>query len=239
MAPDEKTRAPLTAFIIAALAGVPVIAALAYMLPNPGQFAGFAIGAGLSFYTLACALIGYYLLRSYPHARLGLCNIVTLMRLMLVAVLFAALVGDIAPNWVLFCIAVFALALDGVDGWLARRQGLASDFGARFDVEVDAAFALLLAIYAATQGAAGFWVILLGVPHYLFAAARLMLPWLNGALRPSIARKAVCVFQIATLIALQIPFFEDGQLNILIAAVVLALVWSFGRDILWLWRTQK
>jgi phosphatidylglycerophosphate synthase len=237
--PTNKTFAPITAFIMAVLAGIPVISTLAYKLTNTGQHAGFATGAGLLFYALACVLTGFYLLRSYPHSRLGLCNVATLMRLMLVAVLFSALVGDVSPNWMLFCIAVIALGLDGVDGWLARRQELASTFGARFDVEVDAAFAFLLAVYAASQGAVDFWVILLGVPHYLFAAARLLLPWLNGALRPNIARKAVCVFQIAALIALQVPFFVAGQLNVLIAAVVLALVWSFGRDILWLWRTQK
>ena len=37
------------------------------------------------------------------------------------------------------------LALDGLDGWAARRQGLVSAFGARFDMEVDALLILALA----------------------------------------------------------------------------------------------
>ena len=43
-------------------------------------------------------------------------------------------------------LAGFALALDGVDGHLARRFDQVSDFGARFDMEVDAALILVLCI---------------------------------------------------------------------------------------------
>ena len=85
----------------------------------------------------------------------------------------------------------------------------------------------------------GPYVILLGLPHYLFWIARRQLAWLNQSLRPSFSRKAVCVFQIGALIALQVPFFAAGKLGLAIAAVTLALLWSFGRDILWLWRTRE
>ena len=45
--------------------------------------------------------------------------------------------------------------LDGVDGWLARAIALASDFGARFDMETDALFILVLAVLAWQFGKAG------------------------------------------------------------------------------------
>jgi multidrug efflux pump subunit AcrA (membrane-fusion protein) len=38
--------------------------------------------------------------------------------------------------------------LDGVDGWLARRHEIASRFGARFDMEVDALLILALSVLA-------------------------------------------------------------------------------------------
>ncbi len=41
-------------------------------------------------------------------------------------------------------LAVPALILDGVDGWVARRTGTANDAGARLDMEVDAALILVL-----------------------------------------------------------------------------------------------
>ena len=107
-----------------------------------------------------------------------------------------------------------------------------------FDVEVDAAFALLLAVYAARTGMTGPYVVLLGLPHYLFRIAGSVLPWLNQPLPERFSRKAVCVLQIAALIAVLVPLFHGPALDGLIIVVVLALLWSFGRDIRWLYRTR-
>lgn len=198
-----------------------------------------ALILGTALYLAGTVLAGFRLSYDFPHRSLGLCNLVTLTRLMIMGILCTVMLAGMTPDWVTFGIAACALALDGVDGWLARWQGLASEFGARFDVEVDAIFALLLAVYAATSGAAGAFVILLGLPHYLFWMARLRRPWLDRPLRPSFLRKAVCVFQIGALIALQVPLFAGGGLDLVIGAVTLALVWSFGRDILWMWRMKE
>jgi len=197
-----------------------------------------ALGLGLFAYLLASGLSAYAIHISYPHAKLGMCNLVTLARLVIVGVLCVAMLSGIAPNAVVLGLAVLSLSLDGVDGWFARHQGLSSDFGARFDVEVDAAFALALAVYAAKSDLAGAYVILLGLPHYLFWGARSLWPWLNAPLPPKLSRKAVCVLQIGTLIALLLPQFGDPLRNGIVAIAVLALVWSFGRDILWLYRRQ-
>ena len=235
---DKRLRSapsPLMAFILATMVGAVLLIGAGTGLVADVQ----SVGLGVLFYLTLAAVAGFRLRQSYEHASLGLCNIATMGRLVIVGVLFAVVISGTAPNWATFGTAALALALDGVDGWLARRQGLASAFGAQFDVEVDAVFALILAIYAATNGAAGYWVILLGLPHYLFWLARLRLPWLNGSLPPSFARKAICVFQIGTLIALQVPVLADGRLAPVIGAVVLALLWSFGRDILWLWRSKQ
>ena len=124
------------------------------MMIGPKNTAPFAAMLGLAGYLGATIWAGYRLSVDFPHASLGLCNIATLGRLVLVGILLIALLGGVTPNWMTFALAVIALSLDGVDGWLARKQGLASDFGARFDVEVDAAFALLLAVSAAVAGAA-------------------------------------------------------------------------------------
>jgi phosphatidylglycerophosphate synthase len=238
--PKERASGmqPLHAFAGFAIAGAFILAGLSATFVTDIQQNTHWIVAGIVFYAVGAGLAGYRLKRSYRHAALGLCNIITLVRLMLVSVLVTALMTQTPPDWATFAIAACALVLDGADGWMARKQGLASTFGAQFDVEVDAVFALILALYAASSGAAGAFVILLGLPHYLFWLARLRWPWLNADLSPSFARKAVCVFQIAALIALQLPFLAGGRLDLVILAVTLSLVWSFGRDILWLWRTQ-
>lgn len=230
---------PLGSFVGAATTGTAllVLCGLALTQADPGGY--FAVKAGTAAYVAAALVIALHLTRSYTHAILGWCNIVTLGRLVIVGVLLIALLAGLAPSWVTFGLAAGALALDGIDGWLARKQRLASSFGARFDVEVDAAFALVLAVFAALNGAAGGYVILLGIPYYMFGFAKHFAPWLDQPLPESFSRKAVCVFQIAALIALQVPFLADGRIELVAGAVTMALMWSFGRDILWLWKNAQ
>ena len=135
-------------------------------------------------------------------------------------------------------VAGLALSLDGLDGWLARREGLVSDFGARFDMEVDALLALVLALIALASGKAGPWVLILGGLRYVYVAAGVFLPWLRRDLPPRWGRKTVCVVQIATLIALLAPPVIPPLSLGLAAVATTLLVWSFAADVLWLWRRR-
>jgi len=201
---------------------------------TPGAASPAAAGVALAAYAAVSGVTGTLLARHFPHAALGWCNVVTQARLALAALLAAALIAGPAGGWAIAGIALAALALDGVDGWLARRQGLASAFGARFDMEVDSALALLLALHALASGAAGPVVLVLGLARYAFAAAGLIRPWLAGPLPERLSRKAVCVAQLAVLIALQAPPMPDALGAGLTVAVAAALAWSFGRDAVWL-----
>lgn len=230
---------PLASFFWAATTGTVllVFCGLYLIQYDPAGFTAVKIGTAA--YIAAVIVIGLHLTRSYTHGALGWCNIVTLGRLVIVGILLIALLAGLSPSWYTFGLAAVALALDGVDGWLARKQGLASDFGARFDVEVDAAFALILAVFAALNGVAGAYVILLGVPYYLFGLGKMVAPWLDQPLPEKFSRKAVCVFQIAALIALQVPLLAGGRIELVAGAVTVALLWSFGRDTLWLWKNAQ
>ena len=81
-------------------------------------------------------------------SRFGAANGVTLARLVLLAPLVGLLGAEPSPTraWLGIAISGPVLALDYVDGWLARRHGTASDFGARFDMETDALLILLLSV---------------------------------------------------------------------------------------------
>jgi hypothetical protein len=46
------------------------------------------------------------------------------------------------------------------------------------------------------------------------------------------------VLQLGTLIALQLPFVTQDLSGPVVGLVATALVWSFGRDMLWLWRAR-
>ena len=197
---------------------------------------GVWIAVGLYGLALGAALAG--LRKTYPHPAIGTCNVVTIVRLTLTCALIAALLSPSPAPWAVFAVAGTAFLLDGLDGWLARREGYASTFGARFDVEVDSALALVLALYAYQHADLGAYVILLGLPRYAFVAAQFRFEWLNGALPERFSRKVVCVLQISVLILVLLPSMSAAFANTAAAFAALALIWSFGLDIRWLWMAR-
>lgn len=64
--------------------------------------------------------------------------------------------------------ATVVFALDGVDGWIARRNGLASEFGEYFDKESDALLMLVLCLLLHDAGRFGAWILLPGLLRYGF-----------------------------------------------------------------------
>ena len=48
----------------------------------------------------------------------------------------------------------------------------------------------------------------------------------------------MCVIQLIVLIVLQSPWVPTPLAVVLIAGTLAALGWSFGRDIVWLWRRR-
>jgi phosphatidylglycerophosphate synthase len=69
-----------------------------------------------------------------------------------------------------------ALMLDGVDGFLARRHGLASEFGAAFDTETDAGLVMILGLAVWERQGVGAWVLLPGVLHYAYVLCLVLFP---------------------------------------------------------------
>ena len=199
--------------------------------------------AGGGAYGLGTALTFAGLARSYPHRVLGLCNAVTHLRATLAVFLAVALAAgpSSAPlAWALAGLAAGMLTLDGADGWLARRRGLVSRFGARFDVETDAIFALVLSAAALAAGKIG-WpeAVVLGGARYAFLLAGLALPWLRAPLPERLRRKAICVLQLSVLVALLMPVAEGAPPRTAGVAAALAVVASFASDIRALWRLRR
>lgn len=152
----------------------------------------------------------------------------------LVLLWFATLQPEPSLAWIAGWTAGVVAALDGVDGWLARRSGMSSAFGARFDMETDAALLLVLSVLALRFGKAGPWVLLIGLMRYLFVAAGWLMPWLTGPLTPTLRGKTVAVIQMVTLaIILVMP----PRVASPAAAIALALlIWSFAIDVGRLWK---
>jgi phosphatidylglycerophosphate synthase len=179
-------------------------------------------------------------LGNHPHSRFGPANQVTLIRLGSVA-LMAALLGEPLPGeplssapaaaWWLVIAALVTALMDAVDGWLARRSGLASAFGALFDLETDAALTLVLCALVVQAGQVGIWILASGAMRYAFVLAALALPWLGGPLPPNKRRQTVCVVQITTLIVCLVPVLPPLQAGALAAISLAMLTLSFTVDV--------
>src|SRR6185437_9650274 len=162
---------------------------------------------------------------------------VTLTRALLIAGV-AGLVADSFGRSVsmtaLVTLSSVALALDAVDGLVARRTGTATPLGARIDGEVDAFLILLLSI--AVSQDYGSWVLAIGAARYALLLAGWLIPWLAAPLPPRYWRKVVAAVQgiVLTVAASGLPSRKVGM--IAVAAALLLLAESFGRDVIWLYR---
>jgi phosphatidylglycerophosphate synthase len=170
---------------------------------------------------------------------LGYADWVTLTRATLVggvaALVVHALHTDV-PVAPLVAIASVALALDAVDGVVARRTGTASPLGARFDMEVDAFLILVLSVSVATR--LGAWVLAIGAMRYAYVVAGWALPWLRRPVPPRYWRKVVAATQGVTLTAVTSGLFPVSVCVVAVAVALALLVESFGRDVVRQWRQR-
>ncbi|TNB49654.1 CDP-alcohol phosphatidyltransferase family protein [Martelella lutilitoris] len=181
-------------------------------------------------------------LPGHDHARFGPANIITAIRAAMVSFFGAAMFfGNLSETielYALVILVVSALALDGVDGHLARRTRLQSALGTRFDMEVDAFLILLLSVAAFLLGKAGIWVLAIGSMRYGFVLAQLGLPFLKAPLPPSFRRKVICVIQVAALCVLLLPIIAPPVSTAVAAIALLLITYSFGVDIVHLARRR-
>jgi phosphatidylglycerophosphate synthase len=205
------------------------------------------VSFGLSdFYTLmaalafeACMWLAFgYLHASHPFDRFGPANYVTTLRLGLVMLLAGFLFERASPAvWAATgAMGICALGLDGLDGWWARRSGMAGRFGARFDMETDALLILVLAALVWIADKAGPWVLLSGLLRYGFLAATWAFRWLQSPLPESWRRKAVCVVQVAALALALLPVVPRPASVVVVGIALGVLTWSFFVDVAWLRR---
>ncbi|MBD3898292.1 CDP-alcohol phosphatidyltransferase family protein [Halomonas sp. ML-15] len=231
LSPSATVQRPF-ADLAAGLAVVLVLAQLAqHALTAPGWL---ALTSGLSYLIIAGLVAAAW---TGELRRFGWANRVTLLRGTLIALLAGSLWWP--ALWqqhavALAAIAGAALLLDGIDGWVARRTGSSSAFGARFDMELDASFILLLCLALVVLGKVGSWVLLIGAMRYVFVVSGHLWPWLRAPLPESLRRKAVCVVQVVALMIALLPAVSAAQASLLTALALLLLSLSFALDVHWL-----
>jgi phosphatidylglycerophosphate synthase len=164
-----------------------------------------------------------------PGGRFGSANAVTLLRLAMTALL--ALFGPRAPAPSAALWVATVLVLDGVDGWIARRRGLASEFGALLDTECDALLVLVCALLLYLQGRLPAFVLLPGVLRYFYVTGIELFPS-GGRQQPRsrLGRYGFAVLVVSYVASLW-PI-EPWHLWFARIATLL-IVYSFARSIYW------
>lgn len=190
-----------------------------------------------------CFLVLAALIMRNSRARsFGTADVVTLVRgvgvCFLAGLALQALAGGLARHGVLTMIVMGALCLtlDGVDGRVARSRGEASAFGARFDVETDAAMLVVLSVAVAALGIAGWWVLAIGALRYGYVATSVVVPALRTPLPYRYSAKVIAVAQAVALLAaltLRLIHGEHWLTNTFLLAALASLCWSFGRSVIW------
>jgi len=205
----------------------------------PASYAGVGV-------VLCCAMAGLIVWTfpaDLPGPGVGAANRVTLARAAIAVPVFTLALHPGSPGatalWWVIALSTVAMVLDGVDGRVARRTGTQSAFGARFDMELDAALIMVLCVLVWRSGKVGAWVLLIGLMRYAFVAAGWVWPALQAELPPSFRRKLVCVVQgVALLVALG-PIVP-APLAVAAGAVALVLLtWSFAVDVHWALRAAR
>jgi phosphatidylglycerophosphate synthase len=210
------------------------------------------LGAGLLGWQLSwlsastagfCFLVLATLVARHSRARtFRIADVVTLVRglgiCFLAGLSLQALVGGLERRAlvVMIVMGTLCLLLDGVDGRVARARREASAFGARFDVETDAAMLVVLSVAVAALGIAGWWVLAIPAMRYGYVAASLVVPALRTPLPYRFSGKVIAVVQAVALLAVLAYGLTPGEQWVATAFLVAALAllcWSFGSSVVW------
>jgi glycosyltransferase 2 family protein len=156
-----------------------------------------------------------------PDGGFGVPNLITTLRLGLTMGLLFFYQHQ--EGIVLAVVALSNILLDAVDGWLARRTGQSSEFGAHYDIEADALLVLTLTVILFGRGVAGSWVILAGLWRYLYVLAPACFPTPVGQAPRSRHGRIMYVLMIVCFMLALVTPQEIGQYLALLGTVATSL----------------
>ena len=223
-------RAPVT--------GVVLLVALLTLVQATVGLGAVGWTVGLLASATAAGLLAVALHRA-GTTRFGPANVVTLVRATLgqaVAALVAASLVGVDHRALLLGLTALALALDAIDGHVARRTHSVTPLGARFDMEADAFLILVLSVAAAPV--VGWWVLAIGFARYALLFAERVWPWLRVPVPPRYWRKVVAAVQAVTLAVVLTGLVPTVEAVAFLLVALGLLAESFGRDIAWLAHRQ-
>jgi CDP-diacylglycerol---glycerol-3-phosphate 3-phosphatidyltransferase len=159
---------------------------------------------------------------------LNLPNVLTLLRILLVPVLLAALVQEGGGGDALAA-AIFALAsfTDALDGWIARRQKSVSTFGKLMDPLADKLLVTAALVSLVDLDRLSAWVAMVIIAReFAVTGLRLIAASQEVVIAASQWGKIKTTLQVAAIIALIVDDPPHTVTTALVAVAVAATIWS-------------
>lgn len=202
--------------------------------PNmPGSYVGIAIRAMVRpalYYAVGIGAFpaGQAGAGQLAGTTLNIPNLITLGRILLVPIVVWA-ISSPGAMWIAFVLFVVAGVSDAVDGFLAKRFGMASVLGSYLDPLADKALIVSIYLTLGINGAIPRWLVILVVSRDILIVGGIMLSWLVGnplKIRPLLVSKLNTVAQIvfACVVLGSLGFdIKADMLTLVLMALVTAL----------------
>jgi cardiolipin synthase len=155
-------------------------------------------------------------------------NLITLGRILLVPIVVWAIAYP-GTMWIAFVLFVAAGISDAVDGFLAKRFGMATELGAYLDPLADKALIVSIYIALGVNESIPRWLVILVVSRDILIVGGIMLAWLVGKplkIKPLLVSKLNTVAQIlfACVVLGSLGFnIEADKLTFVLMGLVAAL----------------
>src|SRR3954470_13979362 len=162
-----------------------------------------------------------------PGRSLSIPNLITLARILLVPVVVWAIASDAMQTAFLLCLA--AGLSDAIDGFLAKRFGMATELGAYLDPLGDKAMIVSIYVALGIADAIPRWLVILVVSRDIMIVSAIILSWVVDKpvpLRPLPVSKLNTVAQIvlAGVVMAALGFdFDASVALVLLTPLVAAL----------------
>ncbi|GAA1073138.1 CDP-diacylglycerol--glycerol-3-phosphate 3-phosphatidyltransferase [Tsukamurella spumae] len=182
---------------------------------------------------------------STPVSNVNIANGLTVLRIVLVPVFLAALFvdgGHSTPwRWVAFAVFAVAMITDRVDGQIARRYGLITDFGKLMDPIADKALTGAAFVGLSVLGELPWWITLVilarefGITAFRFAVIR------DGVIPASRGGKLKTLLQTIAigLYLMPLPDWMDLPSQIAMGAALLVTVGTGVDYLVGWWRARR
>ena len=151
-------------------------------------------------------------------------NVLTLFRVVMIPFFVLAFLGDSISNWIAFFIFIIAAITDALDGYIARKQNIVTDFGKLMDPLADKLLvsAALICLTAMDRLAA--WIVIVIISREFIISGLRQIASDNGiVIAASYWGKYKTTFQIIMICLLIVNMSALAVVTMIVTWVAVAL----------------